>query len=594
MNIEESGDKVIETDVLVVGGGLAGCVAAIKAREHNVKVTLIDKANIRRSGRGGGMDHYPAIAHPRINGPEAEEYGRIRIEALAGLASTKLSVKTSQNILKPLVLLEDIGVTVREYDDTFVMQGGRLGLFNKILPRVSDEFKEKAQTFRGDFLFYRGADVKIKLAAECYKKGVDVLNRTMLHSLITKDGSVVGATVVNVRTGQFIVIKAKKTIITTGSANRLYSYQHAPFPLNLFVQFNSPLAEGAGIAAAYKAGAPVTNMEYHYMHVNPGGLPFWAQSILGSPYLNSKGEELREKYPIAKRIPEGGRVPEAFYMAAHQLMSPDVPNAEVYRDVPMFHPDGIAEGSEWMWNRVFANGDPIMFHALRARGGMRKGPMEVRVWLDGLARSLAGIMLNERGETSLKGLFVAGDVMGGMPLYGSSGAFTWGYLCGNNAAEDAAKIEIPVFDTVQEKQVQSERERALAPLKRKESANPMDNVTPLELEDIVRRIMWDYVGFRKIEPRLKRALELLKLIKEKYVPALKARDAHELMRALEVQHIIQVAELHAMSSLIRTETRISPNHYRVDYPERDEANWRKSVVLKNVGGKIEHTLQAFE
>ena len=101
MKTMESGEKVIDTDLLIIGGGLAGCMAAIEARKHNVKVTLIEKAAMNTSGMVGmGLDHYPSIAHPMINNVTPEEYARYRVDDLDGLASLKLSIISSENVLR--------------------------------------------------------------------------------------------------------------------------------------------------------------------------------------------------------------------------------------------------------------------------------------------------------------------------------------------------------------------------------------------------------------------------------------------------------------------------------------------------------------
>lgn len=596
--LEELAEEVIETDVLIIGGGLGGCMAAIKAREHNVKVVIIDKAAIKRSGEGGqGIDHYGFIAHPKINDITPQEYGHIQAESRAGLASMKLTIITAENVLKPLVVLEDIGVKIREDDGTLIMHSGYLGMVRTTDRKVGlvgydakEAAREEAKKFKkGDFIFYRGADLKLKLAAAVHKMGVEVFERTMPTSLITRDGSVVGATAVNVRNGKFLVFKAKATILATGAANRLYSYPFAPFPHNLFSQNASPSDEGGGVALACKAGAEVTNMEYLHLIVRPA-IPQAAINQLGVKLLNSKGEEIRKKYPMEVKA---HKLPEVLDVGARTLYMPDPSTPEIDRDVFMYNLPALPEELEvWSWNsfasRAHANISPEVLPALRDRGGLRKAPLEARVRCCGLVRGFSGVIHDERGETSLKGLFVVGDVAGGKAGGGSSGAFTWGYICGNYAAEDAVKAKGPVFDTAQVRQVQAVRESILAPLMRKEGINP------LELEDLVRKIMGYYVHVRKVEPKLKRGLELLKVLKERFVPTLKASNPHQLMRAIEVQNIIEVAELHATASLIRTETRMPPNHYRMDYPERDDVNWRRNIILKNLGGKMEYTLQLRE
>jgi len=580
MNLEELADEVIETDVLIVGGGLAGCMAAIKAREHNVEVTVIEKSSLRRGGsRGRGIDHFPSIAHTKLNGVRAEELGRMRAGIHAGLASEKLSIITAMEAAKPLVMLEDLGVKIRENDDTVIVQGGRVGTLKSGL----GEGSEKQSV--GDFLFYRGADVKLKLAEEVKRVGAKVYERTMLTSLITKDGSVIGATAVDIRNGKFLVFKSKATVISTGSAHRLYPSPMDSFPHNLFHDFYFPSNSGVHATSAYRAGAELTNMEYIYIHVTPGGVPWLGPTTFRAKMINSKGEDLTLKYP--PRLSADKKAVEGGYPPTDTAFSPDPATAEIDRDVVMFDMPNLPEDPEPIVYRVSANGDPMVLSLMRYMGSLKRIPLEAHPWFSGIWRSFSGVLHDERGESSLKGLFIAGDSAGGIPGYGATGAFVWGWRCGDYAGEDAEKGAKPVFDAQQIKQVQAEKERALAPLKRKEGMNPMEHVNPLELEDMARKIMGHYVGVKKVEPRLKRALELLKVLREEFVPALIAKNPHELMRALEVQEIIDVAELHTTASLIRKESRVPPYHYRMDYPERDEVNWRKNIILKNVAGVME-------
>ncbi|GAI25923.1 unnamed protein product, partial [marine sediment metagenome] len=206
---------------------------------------------------------YPSIAHPKINGLVAEEYGCMRANDLAGLASRKLSIITAKDALKPVVVLEDIGVKVREEDGTFKMIAARIG--GGLTRR---EGEEKIGT-AGDSILYRGADLKIRLAAEVRRRGVRLFQRTMLTSLITKDGSVVGATALNVRNGELLVFRAKAILLSTGgSQSRMYSYPFSTFPNNLFTGYSNPASTADGHIAAYRAGAKLTNLEFISIGIN--------------------------------------------------------------------------------------------------------------------------------------------------------------------------------------------------------------------------------------------------------------------------------------------------------------------------------------
>ncbi|MBA7685355.1 hypothetical protein ES703_93778 [subsurface metagenome] len=408
----------------------------------------------------------------------------------------------------------------------------------------------------------------------------------MLNSLITKDGSVVGATAVNVRNGKFLVFKAKATLLSTGGAQaRMYSYPFAAFPNNLFFSYNSPNNAGGGAAAAYRAGVKLINLEWLFILPFVAGFGTYQGAATVDPPINSKGENIWAKYPeIPKQYPTGGFLPFTNY-----VYSPNMSEAEMERDVLMFDTTTYSEEKEWFGSFMSANEWPFVLKLMRDRGGLRKAPYEQFPQLLGIPRNFSGVWpVNEKGETSLKNLFVAGDVGGALPLYGVPAATGWGYRIGRYLGKYAPDITKPEFDGEQLKQVQAERERVLAPLGRKKEVNTY------ELEDLTRKIMTYYVGIHKTEPKLKRCLELLKVAKEKFLPKLGASNPHELMRALEVQDIIELSELHTQASLLRAETRFPPAHYRVDYPEQDDAHWKKNIVIQNVAGEMKYTLETLD
>jgi succinate dehydrogenase/fumarate reductase flavoprotein subunit len=221
-------------------------------------------------------------------------------------------------------------------------------------------------------------------------------------------------------------------------------------------------------------------------------------------------------------------------------------------------------------------------------GGMGKGdPVEVRPFLNGITHG--GVLpVNENAESSLKNLFVAGDASCGLGDNGSK-AIVWGFIVGEHVRKLAPELKKPVFNSEQTKQAKAEKKRTFAPLEQE------GDVNPLELEDYVRKINMNYIGVHKIEPRLKRAAEIMRTVKERFAPALTASDPHEMMRALEVQDIIELSELHAQFSLLRTESRDTPNHYRADYPKQDDVHWKNAIVTAwNVAGEVKYEIEKNE
>jgi succinate dehydrogenase/fumarate reductase flavoprotein subunit len=579
---EQRAGEIIETDFLIVGGGLSGCMAAILARQKgNVDVAIMERAEIRTSGAVQGLDHHP-IMHPSIAGIPLEMIAAGTFLRFAGIGDPRMTLAMVRDCLKPLPILDEIGVKILEDDRALKMiqhqrqPGGPV--WNK--PVADPDGK-----MRGDMVYYRGSDLKARLAIGAMKSGARVFNRTILTGLITKDGAVVGATGVNTRTGAYLVFKAKAVLLSTGGMQRMYTYPYAPFPTNLFFSFDQPGNHGGGIAAAYRAGAKLSNMEFVHIGALSAGLPGGGGMFL--KMKNSKGEYVEEKYPAGAVMVKGGIFP-----ATVMAYMPDMKNPEIERDVIYYDPSE-AEDDEVMamW---FTNAAewPMLLKFNKARGldFKKTQRLEIRPLAVGLPSTmgLSGVLaVNEWAETSIKNLFTAGDTSCGSGG-GATGSVTWGYKIGEYVRETIGGIKAPVLDGDPLRQIEADKTRVMAPLGRKG-----DN--PLELEDYVRKINNNYVYVRKTEPRLKRAIELHRIAREKFVPALGAKNPHELMRAVEVQDIVDLSEIHAYASLMRKESRLEPCHYRADYPERDDANWLGSgVVEKGPSGEMEYSFQKRE
>jgi adenylylsulfate reductase subunit A len=569
LTLAQIADEIIETDALIVGGGLAGAVAAIRAREKgNIDVVLIEKTTIRRGSVGGqGTDHF-AIAHPKINNITPEQYVDYTGRRMRGFYNRKVILAIRKYAIKTLALLESIGVNITEDNNTLNMIPGYLGSASGL------------GTGR-DFCYYRGADLKFKLEAEVHKRGIRVFERTILTSLIKRGDSVIGATAFNYRTGKFIVIKAKATLIATGGPYRLYQHKYATFPSNMWVERINPWDCCGGHATAYRAGAKLINMEFIMVPIFPAGLANVA-STMHNVMKNQEGENLYEKFskldtPRSKGEPGIG-------WASYPFEPKD--NPEIERSIIWFNYDDTPYEGELQWAFTSAQESTAGLKLFRERGGGKGDPIELAIWIHGLYRGLSGISLDENGESSLKGLFAAGDVAnGGTGTAVTTGA---GYMIGDYIRGCTPDMNKPVFGEEQISQVKQERERVLAPLGRK------DGVNPLELNDFVNKRADELIGIKKNEPKLKRAIETFEVLQKKFVPFLAASDFHELMRALEVQDILEISNVHAHASLIRKETRMYPSHYRVDYPKPDDANWQKAISIHRQDGKLMYTLEKMD
>ena len=591
VKLEQLVDEVLETDFLIIGGGLVGLMAALSARrEGNMDVAIMEKATIEYGGDCIGLDHH-VVEHPGIiEHPIPKDFskeqaakGEFGVKRLHGLTSINLAVAEAKSYVKPLALMEEIGVKLREDDGTVKLVQTQKVKGGPTWNRLVRDAEGKAT---GDKIFYRGADLKEKLAGAVLKSGARVFNRTMLTGLIVKDNTVVGATGLNIRTGKFLLFKAKTVLISTGGMSRLYTYPYASFPNNLFYARNFSGNHGGGVAAAYRAGAKLANMEF--VHVYPivagsmatgaaGGGMYWKM-------MNSRGEFLEEKYKDKSLKDVGGGFPGTNY-----TYSPSMTEAEIERDVITSDSSQATDDEVIACYFTAANEFPRTLKMFKLRGDIRWGPVEIRPFIIGPLTAASGIALvNDRAETSIKNLFAAGSTACATGSSGSK-AVVWGYMIGEHVRKLTAGMESPAFGPDQVQQVAGERKRVFSPLENKGKTDS------LELEHYIRVTNDNYIGIRKIAPRLKRAAEIMQMAREKAVPALGASNYHELMRCLEVQDIIDLSEMHAMSALARTESRMLPSHYRLDYPQMDDKNWAGLIVtIQKVDGETKYSREKVE
>jgi hypothetical protein len=237
-------DRVIETDVLIMGGGLAGCPAACKAAEHGLSVALVEKSKIERSGQAGaGLDEIGM--YPRDGVTALDLLGNISKRS----TDPNTRYKVLDNMLWALEELEKLGVNMRYIDGEYGwMPSYHTSTDSGVGPKVE--------------LRVHWQNVKPELAAAVRKRGVKVFDRTIVVDLLTHNGKVSGATAVNTRTGEFVVFKAKAVVIATGGFIR--HYEPSPPPCWKYkMNYNYPAASmsGDGLAAAYRAGAELTDME---------------------------------------------------------------------------------------------------------------------------------------------------------------------------------------------------------------------------------------------------------------------------------------------------------------------------------------------
>jgi succinate dehydrogenase/fumarate reductase flavoprotein subunit len=577
VKLEQLADEIIETDFLIIGGGLSGLMAALRARQKgNLDVAIMERTSIKYSGESIGVDDHSdwrpeyyksLIRHPVLKGfpaaaaakrPKAMGPNRLR----GGQVSWDLAVAEAKNYAGALVTLQDIGVKMIEDDGTL-----KIRQENPISgqPHWHHPAPDADGKIEADWILYRGTDLKEKLANAVQKSGARIFNHTLLTGLITQDGTIAGAAGLNIHTGKFLVFKAKTVLLSTGGIRRLYLYPYAPFPNNLFYSRSSTANHGGGVAAAYRAGAKLSGLEYLYVRVVSAGV-CTTSGAGGGWYWHLKNSRNE-------------------YIDMWSAYSANMEEPPIERDVLTFDRGSPLREAVVGCYFTAATEYPraLKFHKLA--GGMEKGaPVEVRPFLGGISHG--GVLpVNGLAESSIRNLFVAGDAAFGLGDNGTK-AIVWGYIVGDHMREIVPGMKHGRFASDQIRQVEADRQRLMAPL------HSRGDVAPLELEDYVRQVNMQYIGVRKIGPRLKRAGEIMRICREQFTPSLTAGDTHELMRALEVRDIIDLSEMHARFSWLRTESRDMPSHYRIDYPKPDDAHWANTITtVENVDGEARYQIE---
>jgi len=532
-------DIEIEADVLVIGGGTAGCVAAIKAKEAlpDRTVLLLEKANVKRSGAIAlGMDGVNNAVIPGHATPA--QYVREITMANDGIVNQKAILAYAEQSFAMIQELESWGV--------------------KFQKTATGDYDIKKVHHQGSYVLPmpEGYDIKKLLTRAMRRVGVKTENRVMATRVLTDEGRAVGVLGLNVRTGEFVIGRSKVVILCCGAAGRL----GLPASGYLMGTYENPSNAGDGYSMAYHAGAELTNIEC--FQINPllkdynGPSCAYVSGPFGGYTVNAKGN----RFMLSDYW--SGRMMMEFYK---ELTGP---NGPVFLKMNHLAPETVSEIEKIL--HTTERPSRGRFHAGRGTNYGEK-LVEMAVSEIGLCsgHSASGVWVNERGETTVPGLYAAGD-MASVPHNYMLGAFTYGNICAHNALEYLPTVD---YGRVDDGLVQRERERVLAPL------NRPNGIPPHLVEYKLRRHVNDYLQPPKSANRLGRGLEYFVRAREE-IEQLGAVEPHDLMRAMECAFIRDCAEMAARASLFRTESRWGLYHYRQDFPEMDEENWFVHVNLK--------------
>ncbi len=543
--------KQLETDILIIGGGTAGCYAALTIREHSdASVLIAEKANIKRSGcLAAGVN---AINAYIVKGRTPEDYVDYAKKDADNIVREDLLLTMAQGLNRVTKKLEDLGlVLLKDENGEYVARGNRNIKINgeNIKPILADAVSQLAD--------------------------VNVLNQVNVIDYIVKDNRILGAFAISVEADILYEIRAKKVICATGGAAGLYKPNNAGFSRHKM--WYPPFNTGAGYAMGIRQGAEMTTFEMRFIALRckdtiaPTGTI--AQGI-GAKQINSKGEVYETKYGITTSERVYGTVKE---------------NQEG-RGPCYLRTEGITPLQDEELTKAYLNMAPSQTLKWIESG---KNPSEQNVEIEGTepyivgGHTASGYWVDTKRETVIKGLYAAGDVAGGCPQKYVTGALVEGEIAAK-AAVEALENENASYA------FQKSEEEQIIKAKKDEIENILNynnaTFTTEQLEEAMQKVMDTYAGgigsnYQFNEKQLDLADEKIDQIIN-LSTQISAGDMHELMFVYELKERLTVCKSVIAHLRARKETRWHSFAENLDYPNKS-GDWLKYVNSKLVDGKIE-------
>lgn len=540
----------VRADILVIGGGIAGLFAAIKAKERapQAEVVLVDKAFPGRSGCS--VFAAGVFPHWMPQDPNTDEYIREIVvdnaEYLIDQDYAELAVKESYDRFRDL---QKFGVEFAHNSSGKLLR----------VPTLASKFGFCTPFAGGPHLMW-----KVKAQAEAL--GVKMLDRIMVTNLLIAGGRCAGAVGFHLRTGQGYIFTAKGTVLAAGT----YMSNRAPM--------GASGGSGDGTAMALRAGCEMRNMDQLKTNYGPKNLGVPGLHVIfgqGGILVNARGERFMERYH--PELKEEARRYDTARAIINEWREGRGPCCLDCTHLSAGAIDTIRKALPLVMKSLKAQGLDI------ARDKIEFIPYGVSLLHHGGAR-----LNSASGDVGIAGLWVvgaAGDYCGGADstavttLAGSS-------VQGARAGKEVARyIHETSWPKVPSELVQRAEEDIFSPLKSK----GRKGIEPDSMIYQILQIVFRNINVLRSEANLKAARKGIEALKGK-LTQVKARDPHELQKYHNARNMLQVAEVVAGACLLRTESRRA--HYRIDYPKRDDENWLKWVIARLENGKVTFRTEA--
>ena len=549
MQIENK--KILHTDILIIGGGTAGCYAALTIREQSdYSIVIAEKANIKRSGcLAAGVN---AINAYIVDGRKPEDYVEYAKKDADGIVREDLLMTMSEGLNRVTHKMENLGLVIlKDENGNYVARGNRNIKIN-------------------------GENMKPLLAKAVEElEDVTILNRINITDYIVEENEIKGAFGFSIEEGTAYEIRAKKVLCATGGAAGLYRPNNPGFSRHKM--WYPPFNTGAGYAMGIRAGAEMTTFEMRFIALRckdtiaPTGTI--AQGV-GAKQVNAKGEVYEDKYGLTTSERVYGTVME---------------NLEG-RGPCYLRTEGITQEQDESLKKAYLNMAPSQTLKWLESG---KNPSGQNVEIEGTepyivgGHTASGYWVDTDRETTIHGLFAAGDVAGGCPQKYVTGAMVEG--------EIAAKKIVSQLNEERDKEKASDEntEKKVLDAKITEYNRYLSNEGGMyeteALEEAMQKVMDEYAGgisthYQFNEKQLALAKEKIEKI-EKLSENVNAGDMHELMFVYELKERLTVCKSVIAHLFARKETRWHSFDENLDYPKKS-GDWLKYVNSKMEDGKI--------
>ncbi len=543
--------NIFSCDVLVLGSGFAGLRAASAAARMGASVVVVEK----------GPRATPDILGFNVaveKDDSLEIYETDLQKSSQSISNRNLEKVLVKNAKNELCFLEEVGLI---FDKKPNGEYDVLHTLGSTYPRL---VHYKAMT---------GIEGSRLMARDCKKHGVKFQQFIFIHKLLHKNGKIDGAVGIDIRSGEFITYFAKAIVLATGGCGAIYDLTTYPKGIT-----------GDGFVLAYKAGAEIIDMEFMQFEpcvfVYPDALKgkVIPTTLLraGAQLKNSSDEDILSKHGLNREAVQKYDLARA--MLTEIRSGKAGPHGGVFYDVSMLPRKRVVEDHAIFYKPALAAGIDLM-----------KDPAEV---MPAAHTALGGVRINAQCETTLSGLYAAGEVAGGFyganRMGGSAGIETlvFGNIAGINAAKYALSLEGYDFSEIPElAKIELAR---LENLIHREVPVSSSNTRLSSIQEETRKIMVAKVNLIKNGHELEEASNRIQEL-QKELQTEKAVDAKDLILLLECRNMLDVAMMIIESSRMRKESRGA--FYRDDFTEKNDMNWKGNIVVRHTSNGMEFQFQ---